>query len=94
MAACRAGAHPAWWRGCDHGVMECAKQVGSKLGVDLSGKAPQELWHAVMPALERVADLVREDAGEPCHYGDGCPPFARTSHGACRSCKARRALNL
>lgn len=87
------GAHPAWWRGCDHGVLECAKQVGSKLGVDLTDRVPQERWGFIMQALECVTDLVREDADEPCHYGDGCPS-AGTRHGTCRSCKARRALKL
>lgn len=84
------GAHPAWWRGSDHATQACAKQVATRLGIVLSDK---ETWQAVMSVLESVAELVREDADEPCFYGDGCPANAGTRHGTCRSCKARAALS-
>lgn len=86
------GAHPAWWRGSDHAVGACASQVALKLGIGVPDGIQQGRWQAVMSVLESVVDLVREDAEEPCHYGDGCPSFAGTRHGTCRSCRAKRAL--
>lgn len=66
--------------------------VAEKVTVNGAPSARITVRDHVPHAIDRLHAFAREFADEPCHYGDGCPPFAGTRHGDCINCKARRAL--
>ena len=47
---------------------------------------------AAQARVRVLEGFVQDFAGEPCAYGDGCPPFGGTHHGTCHPCRARAAL--